>query len=223
MARLLACPFCRELFPDSEADRCPECGVILQPLERLPPSLDALQDEVDEGQLVAPEDRTLPLSYLRRGRGILLVLAVLGLVAFFMPWVIMRAPEARVYSGFDLARGRAGWLWGGAIGWFILIPLVITRRTIHRLRGVRIVSAAFAVMTFGEVAVLLSLPPHANSPYLYVDFSWAWGLYASGVISLLGTLFAARLGGRLDDLPAFPWRDDYGRRHVESSHGETVH
>lgn len=223
MARLLACPFCRELYRETEHQRCPECEVLLQPLERLPPSLDALHEEAASGEVVAPEDRTLPFSYVRRGRGALVVLAVLGLVAFFMPWVVMHSPETAVYSGFDLAHGRAGWLWGGAIAWFLMIPLVITRRSIYRMRGVRIITTLFALMTLGEVVMLLSLPPHRHGPYVMFDYSWGWGLFASGLISLLATFFAARFGGRIDDLPALPWEDSRGRRHVESSHGETVH
>ena len=45
MAGLLACPFCRELFSTEDNKvRCPECDVKLEPLSRLPPSLDAQWD-----------------------------------------------------------------------------------------------------------------------------------------------------------------------------------
>lgn len=222
MAQLLACPFCRALFPKGEATSCPECGVALKPLEELPPSLEALAEEAASGEVVAPEDRPLPPSYFGRGRGALLVLSVLGLASFFLPWVVMTQPELASFSGFDLARGRAGWLWGGAVAWFILLPLVWTRRTIARLRGVRIICAMFAAMTLGEVIVLMSLPPRGHR-YLSVEFHWGFGIYASAVVSLLGILVAARLGGRIDDLPALPWTDTRGRKRQESGTGETLH
>src|SRR4051812_39510676 len=38
---LVACPFCRELFPVGEAGSCPECGLDLTALSNLPPSHDA--------------------------------------------------------------------------------------------------------------------------------------------------------------------------------------
>ena len=222
VARLMACPFCRQLFPHGEASDCPECGVSLESMSKLPPSLDVLSDEVEEGQVVPPEHRPLAWSYFGRGRGALLVLAVLGLVAFFLPWVVVSAPSDMTLSGFDLARGRAGGLWGGAVGWFILIPLVWTRRTIAKMRGVRIVSVAFAALTLIEVGMMLSLPPQ-SSRLRPVELAWGFGIYASAAVSLAAMAFAARFGGRLDDLPAVPWRDDRGRRQRESSAGETLH
>jgi hypothetical protein len=220
--KLLACPFCRTLFPEGETATCPDCGVEVQPLDKLPPSLEVQAEEADEFSRVPPEHRVLPWSYFGRGRGALLALALLGLLAFFMPWVVLRLPEQVTLSGFDLARGRAGWLWGGAVAWFILAPLVWTRRSIAKMRGVRIICSLFAAMTLGEVAMMLSLPP-GSSRYRPVDFSWGWGIYASAAISLLALAFAIRFGGRADDVPSVPWKDPRGRRRVESSEGETLH
>jgi hypothetical protein len=219
---LLACPFCRELFPAGEAKTCPECDVELKPMEELPPSLDALADEVASGEVVPAVERELPANYFGRGRGALLVLSALGLMSFFLPWVVMTRPELASLSGFELARGRAGWLWGGAVAWFIMLPLVWTRRSIARLRGVRIICCLFAAMTLGEVAVLMSLPPR-GSRYLSVEFHWGFGLYLSAAISLLALFVAARLGGRADDLPATPFLDRRGRLRNDSSAGETLH
>src|SRR4030095_826946 len=117
-------------------------------------------------------------------KGVLLLLGLLGLVAFFLPWVEMTQPEIASYSAFDLARGRAGWLWGGAVGWFILLPLVWTRRTIYDMRGVRIICGVSAAMTLVEVLMMVGLPPQGNR-LVHIEFSWGTGLYASGVVAAL--------------------------------------
>ncbi len=199
MAALQACPFCRKLFTAEEARQCPECEVALVGMNQLPPSLDALEDEAEQGQVTFPEDRLLPSTYLGRGRGALLALSLAGLAAFFLPWVELTMPESVVYSGFDLARGRAGWLWGGVTAWLVLIPLVLTRRTIARMRGVRIVTVMFAAMTFSEVLMLWLLPPRRGITPLSLHFRY--GLFLSGGISLAAAVVAARFGGSLDNLP----------------------
>jgi hypothetical protein len=196
--------------------------VGLKPLDELPPSLEALAEEAASGEIVPPHERTLPSTFFGRGRGALLLIGVLGIAFFFMPWVVMTKPDLTSFSGFDLARGRAGWLWGGAVAWFILIPLVWTRRSIARMRGVRIICAMFAAMTLGEVVMLMSLPPR-SSRYLSVEFHWGFGLYGSAIVSLLGILLSARFGGRIDDLPSVPWKDGRGRLRKESADGETLH
>lgn len=198
MAALLTCPFCRTLYRRGEAEACPVCGVALVPFERLPPSADALAEEEPLAP-VMPEDERLPWHYFRRGRGALLVLSVLGLAFFFAPWVRIELPEVSVRSGFDLARGRAGWLWGGASGWLVLLPLVWTRRSIYKLRGIRPIAVAFSAMTLGEIAWMLALPP--RSRYVPVEIHWDFGLYASAAVSLAATVVALLLGGSLPPLP----------------------
>jgi hypothetical protein len=201
MAVLLACPFCRKLYTSGEASACPDCDVALLPMSQLPTSLDALEDEAEQGQLSLPENHPLPTLYMGRGRGLLLALSALGLFAFFLPWVELTAPESVVYSAFDLARGRAGFLWGGVVGWVVMIPLVITRRTIARMRGVRVVTVMFAAMTFTEALMLWLMPPHRGVTPLELHFRY--GLFLSGAISLAGVAVATRFGGSLDNLPKF--------------------
>ena len=219
--RLNACPFCRSLFPSNEARQCPECGVKLVPMENLPPSLDVAADELEAGELVLPEQRPMPWNYFGRNRGALLLIALLGLATFFAPWVELRMPDLSVRSGFDLARGRAGWLWGGAVGWLVMLPLVWTRRTIHRLRGVRFVTAMFAAMTLIEAGILLSMPPRAQH-HVPLEIVWRWGIYASLGTSLLGIVVALRLGGKLADLPRIV-TDISSVDPTETSSGETLH
>jgi hypothetical protein len=221
VARLNACPFCRALYPQAEAKQCPECGVKLVAMENLPPSHDAAADELEAGEIVLPETRLLPWSYFGRMRGALLILALVGLFAFFMPWVELQMPEADVRSGFDLARGRAGWLWGGAAGWLVILPLVWTRRTVHRMRGVRLVSALLAAMTLIETCMLLSIPPHAQH-HMPLQFTWRWGIFLSLLTSLLGVFAALRFGGDLHELPTIV-TDLSSDDPSETSSGQTLH
>ncbi|MES1173963.1 MAG: hypothetical protein ABUL62_06505 [Myxococcales bacterium] len=221
MARLLACPFCRSLFPSAEAGQCPECGVKLVPMDNLPASLDVAADEQEAGEIVLPEQRQLPWNYFGSNRGALLAVAALGLLLFFSPWVELRMPEESVRSGFDLARGRAGWLWGGAAGWFVTLPLVWTRRTIQRLRGIRLVTALFAAMTLIEAGMLLSTPPQP-SHHVPLEIVWRWGIFASLANAVLGIVIAARLGGDLRHLPRIV-TDISNPDPRETSSGETLH
>ncbi len=201
MAALQACPFCRKLFTVGEARLCPDCDVALVGMSQLPPSLDMIEDEAEQGKITLPEDQPLPTSYLGRGRGALIVLSLLGLASFFLPWVDLVRPETVTYSAFDLARGRAGWLWGGVTAWLVMIPLVLTRRTISRMRGVRVVTVMFAAMTLTEALMLWLLPPHRGLTPLEIHFRY--GLFLSAAISAVGVAVAARFGGSLDNLPKF--------------------
>jgi len=226
MAALRACPFCRKLYTSDEGSSCPDCDIALVSMSQLPPSLDALEEEAERGQLIFPENQPLPATYMGRGRGALLLLSALGLFAFFLPWVELTAPESAVYSAFDLARGRAGFLWGGATAWLVMIPLVITRRTIARMRGVRVVTALFAAMTLSETLMLWLLPPRRGMTPLELHFRY--GLFLSAIISVAAMVVAARFGGSLDNLPKFllDTRSPKTKRHggaEESSHGQTLH
>ncbi len=193
----------------------------LVPMENLPQSHDVAADEHEAGEIVLPEQRPLPWNYFGRNRGLLLVVAGLGLALFFAPWVELRMPEESVRSGFDLARGRAGWLWGGAAGWLVTLPLVWTRRSIQRLRGVRLVTALFAAMTLIEAGMLLSTPPQ-SSHRVPLEIVWRWGIYASLANAVLGIFTAARLGGDLQHLPRIVTDVSSPNPH-ETSSGETLH
>ena len=196
---LVGCPFCRELFPEGEAETCPVCGVPLKPAASLPMSYEARVALAAELAAVAPEDRTLPFFYFRRSRGALLVVAVLGLLAFFAPWVELHSPDEAILSGYTLARARGTWFFGCAIGWFVMIPLVITRRTVYKMRGVRIITAMFAALSVVESAELLLRPPHGNR-FVPISFEWGYGIYATLALGVLGVALGARFGGRVDDI-----------------------
>ena len=152
--------------------------------------------ELDE-EPVHADDVRFRWNNFAHGRGGLLLLAGAGLVAFFCPWVEVSRPEDVVLRGFDLTR-RATWLWGGATGFFVLLPLLWTRRTRSRLRGARVIATLFSALTWLEVLVLLAFPPRRG--LIPLEFGWSWGLYASAVVSFAATLVALRLG----DSPAAP-------------------
>ena len=205
MPTLLACPFCRELFTPNEGERCPHCGLLLVDLTRLPPSLEARQEADASGTGDPPEFEQLGFFYLGRGRGLLAAAAALGLACFFGPWARLERPEQVSLSGLDLARAGAPWLFGGAVAWFLLVPLVWSRRSIVELRGIRIIAATLAALTAIEAVFLLCRPPLENE-YYSSGLHYAWGLYAGLLISSVGVYAAATLGGRLDDLRDLPSR-----------------
>jgi hypothetical protein len=202
MSQLLACPFCRELFNRTEAERCPECDIQLEPLHRLPPSPEAALEQAVRWERTRAEDMPLAWRDMSRGRGLLLGLALVSLAIFALaPWVTLTAPHAEQRSGLSLARGPLGFLWGGAVAWFVSIALVLSRRTITQMRGVRAILMAFTAMTASEVAVLLSMSP-TRSPHVYVVYDWDYGLYVALALSLVGAVAAIRFGGALP--PAEP-------------------
>lgn len=202
MSQLLACPFCRELFDRTEAERCPECEIPLEPLHRLAPSYEAAEEEAVRWERTRSEDELRPFGDLRRGRGAWLAVAVVGLLLFGLtPWVSITSPHAELRSGYSLARGPLGFLWGGATAWLVSIALVASRRTIVQMRGARAILMLFAAMTGSEIVILLVMSP-AGSPEVRVVYAWAWGLYASLGTSLLGIAVAARFGGALPPVAA---------------------
>lgn len=199
-AELLACPFCRQLFPAGEVAACPECGIALKPLAKLPPSHDALLE--DPPEVVPPHMVTLPWTYAGRGRALIAGLAALGLVAFFAPWLQERAPELLAYSGFELGI-RLRWIWAAGVAYLVLIPLVLSRRTVHAMRGARVAVAFLAAVVLVTVTVRLLFGP-TGSPLHPVRYEWGWGLYTCGALALAILAASTRFGGPLENLPAPP-------------------
>lgn len=217
VSALRACPFCRTLYRSDEGDSCVECGVALVPMHSLGLSHDAELEDAEPPRL--PEHEPLAWYELGHGRGALMALCVLGLCLFFVPWVEVIRPDSVVRSGYDLARGRAGWLWGGASGYLVLLPLTFTRRTVAQLRGVRLVCVLLASLTLCEAAMLMLLPPRGHG-LVPVAIEWQAGLYASAAVSLLATIAGALLGGALPPLPA---AIEKSPAPVHAQNGRTLH
>ena len=196
---LLACPFCREIRGADEAkaegDSCPECGVALVPFEKLPRSAESL---LEDGVPIEPDSEVLPRAYLGRGRGLLAALALVGLVAFFLPWVEMTMPEIMSLSGFALSQ-RLGWAWGAGVAWFILVPTVLSRRTIRQMRGARVAAAFLAAIPGTTAAVLLARPPH-GAHGMTLRFTFGPAMYATLALSFAAFAVALLFGGRADDI-----------------------
>jgi hypothetical protein len=183
------------MFPEGEQAKCPVCGVALVAHEKLSPSDEAL---AEDGVPRQPEWEPLPAAYIGRGRGLLVLLAVLGLAAFFVPWVNETLPDIVSYSGFALAR-RTGWAWGGGVAWFVLLPTVLSRRSVMHMRGAR-VAVSFLAAVPGVTAIDLLLRPPHGSHHVPLRFTFEWGLYATLALSVLAVGFGLFFGGRVDDL-----------------------
>jgi hypothetical protein len=194
MTDVLACPFCREMFRSGAPRACPACGLGLVPLSELPePSVDDPDDEV-----IAPEDELLPWTFTGRGRGLLVVLALLGIGAFFLPWVRETMPERQTLSGFGLAR-HLGWVWAPFVAWFVMLPLVLSRRTIRRMRGARVAVGFLAGMALVTVVVRVLFPPPVQRLDPHV-LEWGVGLWSTGAIAFASIVAALRFGGSLEQL-----------------------
>ncbi len=191
---LVACPFCREMFEQGEAKECPVCGMALVAFEKLPPSRET-HDEF--GLPRQPEHELVPWTYFKRERGLLTVLALVGLGLFFLPWVHQTLPYDLELSGFLLAR-RVGWVWGAGVGWLVLVPTVLSRRTIVQMRGARVAAAFLSFASFVSCAVLYLYPPHSAHYKPHFTFSPAFWLTA--LVSLAATFASIRFGGKLEEM-----------------------
>jgi hypothetical protein len=197
MSGLIACPFCRQMFAPDEARACPDCGLGLESLAKLPPSYDAKVEYPEEP--TPPHMEPLPWTYLGRNRALLVVLAVAGLAAFFAPWIRETSPELRDLTGYRLALLR-GYFWAPAVAYFVMIPLVISRRSIYKMRGARVAVAFLAGIVLTTAAVRLGFTPKSTS-LRPVHVAWMWGLYATVGIAVAALAAAVGFGGRLDDIP----------------------
>jgi hypothetical protein len=195
---LVACPFCREMFEEGEEEACPICGVALTEFSKLPKATH-LHDEELDGIPLAPEHEPLPATYMGRGKGLIALSALAGFAVFFLPWIRMHLPYELPISGFELARGRLGWVWASGVAWVVLVPTILSRRTIFQMRGARVASAFLSAIPGVTVAILLARPPSGGRGVPLV-FDYGWPLFVTLAVSIAATLISLRLGGRADDI-----------------------
>lgn len=190
---LVACPFCREMFEEAEAKECPVCGMSLVAFDKLPPSVEAEQD----GIAVEPHHELLSWTYLGRNRGLLALLGLVGMVMFMLPWVHVVLPDNYTFSGFDLSR-KLGWSWAAGVAWLVLVPTVLSRRTITQLRGARVAAAFLSAVPLVTTAILYLRPPRRGLIPLHFVYDPAF--WITMALSLAAFALSIRLGGRLDDI-----------------------
>lgn len=166
------------------------CAIPLTAFHKLPEA-DGF-DPTDLEAAVADEDRRVALTSLGRGRGALALVAALGLVLFFLPWIGLTFPMVDTLSGFDLSR-RLGWTWAVPAAWFVLIPTAWTRLTPRRMQSARVAVGMLAFFPGLAVVTLLSRPPRGVHG-LRLQYSYLWPMYGTLVLSLLGLLAAAFFG-----------------------------
>jgi len=196
------------MFDRRERKLCPVCGMALVAFDRLALSDDAL---AEDGLSRAPEREPLPAAFLGRGRGLLAGFALGGLAAFLLPWIHVTLPDIVTYSGLAVAR-RLGWAWGAGVAWFVLLPTVLSRRSIAEMRGARVAVAFLSSIPGVTALVLLLRPPH-GSHGVPLRFSFGGGVYATLVLSVAALGVAVLFGGRADDI----------RLRRGTSRGEVVH
>jgi hypothetical protein len=183
------------MFEEGEETHCPICGVELTSFSKLPPSPN-VHDPAEPP--LAPEQELLPSTYMGRGKGTLGLVGLTGLVLFFQPWLHMSLPYELTITGFDLARTRLGWVWAVGVAWMVLVPTVLSRRSILQMRGARFAAAFLGAIPGLTVSILLARPPKGG--LIPVRFEYGWALWATLVVSLLAIALAVRLGGPVDDI-----------------------
>jgi hypothetical protein len=191
---LVACPFCREIFEEGEETHCPVCSIELTSFAKLPRSANV----EDDGVPLAPEQELLPSTYMARGKGVLAVLGLAGIGLFFLPWIRMSLPYELAITGFDIARGRLGWVWAAGVAWLVLLPTVLSRRSILQMRGARVAAAFLSAIPAMTVTILVARPPKGG--VIPLRFEYGWPLWATLLVSLASLAVALRFGGRVDDI-----------------------
>lgn len=192
---LVTCPFCRELFEKNEAKACPVCGLNLTDMDKLPLSHDAAAEAL---AATVPEQEDQPWTYVGRSRGPLLLLAALGVVLFFLPWVHYSVPRELDLTGFHFARLM---LWPGftLAAWMVMIPTVLSRRSILRMRMARVPVTFLAAMPALTV-LALSMHRDRGVSYYTTVYHHTFAFWATLALSAVAVVFAVRFGGKLDDI-----------------------
>lgn len=183
------------MFERGEAVNCPVCGIALRALEKLPRAETLLHEFEDDGVPPAPEQLPFALTYAGRGRGALVMMGIVGIFLFFLPWIHLTLPYIAELSGFDLAR-RLGWSWSGGVAWVVLVPTVASRRTIAQLRGARFAASFLSLIPAVTAGILTAFPPHGG--LVPVRFTFGWPVWSTLLLSLGAVFVGAKLGGRVD-------------------------
>jgi bacteriorhodopsin len=121
-----------------------------------------------------------------------------------LPWMKETVPELRQWTGLQFAE-RLSWMWAPFVSWFVTVPLVLSRRTIHAMRGARFAIGLMATIVIMTVVMRIVVVPE-SSRFRPMRFEWSYGLYATLVLGIAALLCAVRFGGSRVDLPTSQMR-----------------
>ena len=134
-----------------------------------------------------PEYENLPFTSLGRNRAALIAVAGVGLALFFTTWAVnVTGHDATPLSGPDIA-GNLKPLWIACVSWFLLIPTVLSRRSIMQMRGARVAVASLGVLPGILAGSLLVNRPDADG---WTTIHIAWPVYATLALSVVALVLA---------------------------------
>lgn len=200
---LRACPFCRELFVHDEGDVCPECGIPVRDIAELPASPEAerlIHEEASARpqEYTIPQAEPLPWRDMSRGRGPLMLIALLGIGAFYLPWAVQTMPHEVHYSGAEMAH-KARFFWSAFTAWLVLFPAVLSRRTILKMIGGKPAIVMLSALPAVWCAFLLQRPTKLTVHGVPFEYHWGIGFWMTLALSILATAIAFRFGGKLEE------------------------
>jgi hypothetical protein len=182
-----ACPFCRIYVADPALARCETCDVALVPVRKLGPS----PEERLAWEALPVEERPIPLSPTSHGRAPLVAASLVGILAYLLPWLEVRAADVWIMHGSDFGR-KLHWPHAALAAWIVIVPTAITRRTLGRLLAARPVLATLASVPLLTLAVLHARPP--THRILHVESSWLLASWVEVAASCVALFAAVRLG-----------------------------
>lgn len=176
-AEILFCPFCGDGFEG--LTECPEHGLTLVAIDRLPRRGRSSSNEVDF------------FADPRMGRGGVLAGAALVLVGFFLPFVRARGIEA---SALEVAIDGAHNLWLTPVAAGVMLWVLSARRTRQAMRSARLAVLGLALagaMPLIYTSRRIGVMAGSND----TEIAWLWGLAV--IVAGLGiaALASVRLGG----------------------------
>ncbi len=137
------------------------------------------------------EERPIPLSPTSHGRAPLVAAALVGIVAYLLPWLEVRAADVWNMHGSDFGR-RLHWPHAALAAWIVIVPTAITRRTLGRLLAARPILATLAAVPLLTLAVLRARPP--THRILHVETTWLLASWVELAASVVAFAAALRLG-----------------------------
>ena len=84
------------------------------------------------------------------------------------------------------------------MAWLVLVPTVVSGRTITQLRGARVAATFLSAVPMVTTAILYLRPPHRGIVPLHFVYDPAF--WITMALSLAAFVLSIRLGGRLDDI-----------------------